>query len=1078
MKIDDILGDSRWYLATTMDERIHALKFHNDPDPNRPPDNWSPHPPFERQSLFAQRLTQSGLTPTEFRSLAGGSAREICALFPSPPEWLAGLQAAFQMQSIPGEDAWLEENRSNADPAATVIAPLVRYARCLLRDRTSAIKDEVGNLTLDAATAGALLEPGLRSRLAICTRALVLELNIARLRGRLRGESPEARFSYFAQQMARPRRALRFLLEYPVLARLLVQCVHQWVSASTEFFERLCCDWQSILTTFCSGNNPGALTAVDTGVGDCHESGRSVAILTFSSGFRLVYKPRPLAVDVHFQYLLLWLNERGLDPTLRQLRILSRSNYGWTEFVAQQECHSREEVTRFYTRQGSYLAILYVLGARDFHYENLIAEGEHPVLLDLEGVLHARLREVTGTGADDLARSTLLYSVLGVGMLPWRIGSSRESDGIDLSGIGGKGGQRMPFTLPTWSNSGTDEMQLQRQHLVDPGSQNRPSLEGVEVDVATYSDSIVSGFSNTYRLMSELRSALVSPDGPLACFAGDEVRVIFRPTKSYAMLLYESYHPDALCNAAERDFMFDRLWVKALENPQLAAIIPYEKRDLWNGDVPKFTSKPGSRDLSAASRQRIPSFLDEPSIQSAMRRVEQLSEDDLARQLWVIRASLSTLAAGPQLTSTRVQARDEDVTSVSQQELVDVALAVGDRLHSLAIRGSDDASWIGVRAEDHRSCSLTPLALDLYEGLPGVILFLAFLGGLTKQERYTELARAGLRSLRRQLPTNRDRMASIGAFTGRGGLVYALTLLGVLWGDVKLLSEAEEMVASSVPLIAEDTQFDLIGGAAGLIAGLLVLHRSTSSEMALAAAIACGNHLAAHAVRIADEMAGWRPTGESGTPLTGFSHGAGGVAWALLNLSAATGESRFRNLAADAIRYERSLFSDEAGNWPDLRTSDARLTPEGSLGRFVVAWCHGAPGIGMARLASLPYMDDPQTRSEIDTAIHTTMLRGFGGNHSLCHGDLGNLELLIQASEKFNEMEIRKHRDREAAQIVRNIRRSGWSCGPPSGVESPGLMTGLAGIGYQLLRLAEPAQIPSVLLLEPLDQARAMAIAA
>jgi lantibiotic modifying enzyme len=132
----------------------------------------------------------------------------------------------------------------------------------------------------------------------------------------------------------------------------------------------------------------------------------------------------------------------------------------------------------------------------------------------------------------------------------------------------------------------------------------------------------------------------------------------------------------------------------------------------------------------------------------------------------------------------------------------------------------------------------------------------------------------------------------------------------------------------------------------------------------------------------------------------------------------------------------------------------------------------------MARLASLPYMDDPQTRSEIDTAIHTTMLRGFGGNHSLCHGDLGNLELLIQASEKFNEMEIRKHRDREAAQIVRNIRRSGWSCGPPSGVESPGLMTGLAGIGYQLLRLAEPAQIPSVLLLEPLDQARAMAIAA
>jgi lantibiotic modifying enzyme len=37
----------------------------------------------------------------------------------------------------------------------------------------------------------------------------------------------------------------------------------------------------------------------------------------------------------------------------------------------------------------------------------------------------------------------------------------------------------------------------------------------------------------------------------------------------------------------------------------------------------------------------------------------------------------------------------------------------------------------------------------------------------------------------------------------------------------------------------------------------------------------------------------------------------------------------------------------------------------------------------------------------------------------------------------------------------------------PLGVETPGLMTGLAGIGYQLLRLAAPDIIPSVLVLEP-----------
>jgi hypothetical protein len=43
----------------------------------------------------------------------------------------------------------------------------------------------------------------------------------------------------------------------------------------------------------------------------------------------------------------------------------------------------------------------------------------------------------------------------------------------------------------------------------------------------------------------------------------------------------------------------------------------------------------------------------------------------------------------------------------------------------------------------------------------------------------------------------------------------------------------------------------------------------------------------------------------------------------------------------------------------------------------------------------------------------------------------------------------------------------GWVTGVPLGVETPGLMTGLAGIGYELLRLAAPERVPSVLLLAP-----------
>ncbi|MBD0363413.1 MAG: type 2 lantipeptide synthetase LanM, partial [Coleofasciculus sp. C3-bin4] len=114
-----------------------------------------------------------------------------------------------------------------------------------------------------------------------------------------------------------------------------------------------------------------------------------------------------------------------------------------------------------------------------------------------------------------------------------------------------------------------------------------------------------------------------------------------------------------------------------------------------------------------------------------------------------------------------------------------------------------------------------------------------------------------------------------------------------------------------------------------------------------------------------------------------------------------------------------------------------------------------------------PHLDNAEIRAEIDTALKTTFTQGFGLNHCLCHGDLGNLELLLQASLVLNDPKLRPPVNRLAAIILESINEHGWLCGIPLGVETPGLMTGLAGIGYGLLRLAEPTRIPSVLTLTP-----------
>src|SRR5262249_33371171 len=221
-----------------------------------------------------------------------------------------------------------------------------------------------------------------------------------------------------------------------------------------EFLRRLCADWQAIRAALCPEENPGLLAHVEAGAGDKHRGGRSVLIARFSSGFRVVYKPKPLAAEVRFQELLTWLNERGEHPPFRTLRVLDGGAYGWVEFVPARGCTSPAEVRRFYQRQGGYLALLYALEATDFHHENLIAAGEHPVLIDLESLFHPRAGETDASQPGLPASRTMAHSVLRVGLLPQRLWASAESEGVDLSGLGAAAGQLTPRGVPSWEGVG------------------------------------------------------------------------------------------------------------------------------------------------------------------------------------------------------------------------------------------------------------------------------------------------------------------------------------------------------------------------------------------------------------------------------------------------------------------------------------------------------------------------------------------------------------------------------------------------------------------------------------------------
>ncbi len=809
--------ESTWYNAIPLTERIASLHHLKGKTPQLKLNHelaqgriqrWKSQSPFTTNSCFAQRLARDKITEEEFLYLLGEPMEALKTRFPDVPPWLIELAQAFFAPTdsnahnlILAPEALAEQKEMGF---LSAIAPLMCQGVDRLDAQIQTLIETQSHLPFEPSTVKSLLLKDLqRQLLSMLSRTMVLELNVARLQGLLQGDTPEERFQSFLQRLHQPSIVMPLLQEYPVLGRQLVISIDRWLNFSGEFLQHLCHDWDAICTALSPEVEPGVLVQIKGGMGDTHRGGRAVLIAEFSSGFQVVYKPRSLAVELHFQQLLAWLNQRGNHPPLRTLKIIDRGTYGWAEFVAAASCSDPEEIQRFYQRQGAYLALLYALEATDFHRENLIAAGSDPVLVDLESLFYPHIMELTQTDnlANVIAVRTISYSVCGTGLLPYRFWISAESEGVEISGLGGFNGQLTSREVPYLADVGTDAMRLERQRKQISDSSNRPTLNNAEVNTLDYTEAIVQGFTSVYRLLMQYREQLLADDGPLACFADDEVRFILRATSTYALLLRESFHPDFLGNALERDCFFDRLWMAIEQQPYLEKVIAAEHHDLWQGDIPLFTTRPNSQSLWSSTKEEIADFFDQTGMTQVKLRLQKLSEADLNQQLWFIRAALTTLAMVDEQAKWPSYRPSTTAKPASGEQLLRAAQAVGDRLEQLALQGEEDASWIGLTLIGQKHWTLSPLTLNLYDGLPGVALFLAYLGNLTNQERYTALARAALTAMEGQLERSKQFLKSIGGFNGWGGVIYALTQLGVLWDEPELLAEAESLVELLPPLM-------------------------------------------------------------------------------------------------------------------------------------------------------------------------------------------------------------------------------------------------------------------------------------
>lgn len=939
-----------------------------------------------------------------------------------PPPWAALVERALTVAAQPdGRDGMGGMDRMDGTdgvPEAHLIpllTPFLDVTQALLHERTSGL-DLTGVVAAPALERG--LRPGLGLRLArTAAPALVEELRRLRDAGQLAGSGPGERFSDFLRQLGDRHRLAGLMVDRPVLARLIGETCRHTAAAVDELVRRLVADRSDLVRQLLDAE-PGPLVDLSLGAGDRHRGGRAVAVLTFADGSRVVYKPRPPGLLVRFGELLTWLGGHLPELAPRGVRVLARDGHGWTGFLPRRACRSAAEVELFYRRLGALLALLYVLDGTDMHCENIVADGAHPVLVDVETLLHPTWTSPTASGTDP-AMAWLARSVARTAVLPSSLFGGEGP--MDVSGICGDTGAPLPGSVERLEGAGTDAMRLVTGSRRFGEVRNRPRLDDAPVDPLDHVPALLSGFRAGYDTLVAHAGDLLADGGPLTGWADEELRVVARSTYVYDCALTEALRPDALVDAEARARTFA---VLADPGPRqhLAPLVEHELADLRDNDIPVFTATATSRDLRTGSGVVLPDFLPRSGLEALRQKVFSLGAADRREQEWLIEATLAAKRPWSGHLDPAPLPTPPAPAPIDGWSVLSVVAGIGDELVARSRRAGERVNWPGLELVDGRAWSVLPMGAGLAEGYCGVALFLAELAAVSGRGRYAEVARlavTGLPQLLGWLAAEPElaRHVGSGGFAGLGGIAYAVARLSTLLGDETLAACLPEAVAL-VGLADDPDCGGVAEGTAGAVAALLAVH----AECGLPAAAEQAERLAA---RLAD------PRGLSGG---GFLHGTAGAAWA------------------------RDRFADRfAGTGPGSSWWAEPVAAQS------LSWCSGEAG---ALLAGLDVGAVDLTSAAVTAFVDAADRRLGSTDHSLCHGDGGVLEALVELAFA-GHTGAAAVAGRGTARLLADVRHRGSRCGCPAGVFTPGLLRGAAGIGHALLRAGFGDRVPSVLLLRP-----------
>lgn len=865
-------------------------------------------------------------------------------------------------------------------------------------------------------------------------KTLTLEYNIYLLEEKLSQSEHSINEEKFIKYTLTSEFLLSFIKEYPVLIRLIVEGVNEWINNLSYIFKSFVEDLNQIKSIIKVDNN-FLIKAIEIS-GDKHDDGKAVTIITFTNNEKIVFKPHSVSNLQGFYNVIQWAFKKLNQQFDDSLKIVNKVKYGWVSFIKNEECSSIEDVKSYYENLGIIQAVFYFINGYDLHYENIIAYKSMPMLIDLECIFNPFNKEDKS--------SILKGTVLSSSLLPFGF---RVDDRVVNIGASDDVQGESSFYKQAKYESG----KISYEYFPIQRTSNIPRLGEKTYSIDNFYLDFRRKFSSCFNLILNNKSSFITIVNKE--LQDIECRILFRNTFVYGHLIQESYHPDYLRSFTDRELLFEHIRLNSPVSGFKKNIVKHELRYLLNGQIPKFSFSPNNRHLkSSFYEKKINNYLEQSGLSLSIEKIHNSNQDELKKQLYIMDRLIRS-----RMKNSKSEFKIQNLDTNNQNQVI---VSLIDLIsNELIINRKNELSNIYINST---SCIYGEMGYDFYNGYLGLAFFYGYTFKYTNDIKYKKFVQNLLTPERiNQL----NHIHEIGLFVGVSGFIYSCSHLYSIFKESQYLEFATLGVKRLEVLVDSNLNMDIIGGSAGaiiaLIAFLEVDNNDNGKTLSLIGKLE--EQIIDNSIKINNQVFWKSPN--LGKKLGGFSHGTSGIISSLIKSYKLTNNPKTIEIIKGTLQFEKGLFNKAQGNWIDKRHDEEM---------FQYSWCNGSVGVGLSRLILLDNMTNldsnlkVELKQDVKYALNSALTSGFGDNHSICHGDFGTLEFIYSstqhgylAKEQFSNM---------LEAVLFKLKEGEFNFGnSKENYFDISLMTGLSGIVYQLMRFDDSIFIPSLLSFDSIE---------